>query len=104
MSDLYHTTLLNSKVPGVPQLCISTCVLEMATGRRYLDATLRIAVQSPDNGIRTDLVLPLDPGTMRAMARVLTEHATRAVDELMPLVRQAQPDPECPPAYGQEYA
>ena len=94
MPDLYDLTQLSSPVPGAPQIRIASSVLDMATGRRYLNADLRIVVQNSDNGIRTEITLPLDPGTMRAMARVLVEHATRITDELMPLVHAARPDPE----------
>lgn len=94
MSDLYDATVLNSKIPGAPQLCISSSLLEMATGRRCLNAALRITVHGSDNDIVTEMSIPLDPSTMRAMARVLYEHASRIADKLMPLVHAARPAPE----------
>ena len=92
MSDLYNATLLTSKIPGQPRLRISSSVLEMATGQRYLSAMLTLITD--DNGICTSTTMPLDPGTMRAIARVLTEHATRIGVELLPLLNGARIDPE----------
>jgi hypothetical protein len=99
MSDLYDTTLLATRIPGLPQVRISTSVLEMATGRRHLHAEMLLVLQSSDNGISSEITVPLDPGTMRAMARVLTEHATRISVELLPLVANARPDPEAAAIY-----
>jgi len=105
MSDLYNETLLSSPVPGAPQIRVSSCALETASGRRYLDANLRLVVQSAENDIRTEMTIPLDPGTMRAMARVLSEHAARITGELMAIIHQARPDPEAAPLVpGQEFA
>lgn len=102
MSDLYNTTQLSTQIPGAPRVRISSSVLEMATGQRYLSAMMSVATD--DNGICTTITMPLDPCTMRAMARVLQEHATRIAVELIPLLASARPDPEvCTPA-GREYA
>lgn len=92
MNDIYDATLLRSRIPGAPRLTISTAVLEMATGQRRLTASLRLVTD--DNGIRTEITIQLDLCTMRAMSRVLTEHATRISVELLPLVAGARPDPE----------
>ena len=99
MADLYDTTLLATRIPGLPQIRISTSVLEMATGRRHLNAEMRLSLASSDNGISSEIAIPLDPATMRAMARVLTEHATRISVELLPLVAHARPDPEAAAMY-----
>lgn len=97
MSDLYDTTLRNSKVPGLPRLRISSSVLEMATGQRCLSA--RLAICTDDNGLLANISVPLDPGTMRALAQVLNEHATRIAVELLPLICAARPDPEVAAIY-----
>lgn len=102
MSDIYDATWLNTKIPGAPRVSISSAVLEMATGQRWLTAALLITAE--DNGISTTVTLPLDPCTMRAMARVLNEHATRIAVELVPLLSRARPDPEVRATTGQEYA
>lgn len=102
MSNLYAATLLDTKIPGLPQLRISSAVLEMATGQRRLFAELRLAAES--GGTSLHVSVPLDPGTMRALARVLGEHATRIGVELLPLLNAARPDPECLSAAGREQA
>lgn len=103
MNDIYNATLLSTKIPGLPRLLISSSVLEMATGQRYLSAMLSLTTD--DNGICTSTTMPLDPCTMRAMARVLNEHATRIGVELIPLLNAARPDPEAAPRLsGQEFA
>lgn len=99
MSDLYNTTRLSTKIPGMPRVTVDSSVLEMATGRRLLNATMFISAD--DNGICTVVSVPLDPCIMRAMARVLNEHATRIAVELVPLLASARLDPE---AGGLEHA
>lgn len=102
MSDLYAATLLSTPIPGMPRVRISSSVLEMVTGQRYPSAMLSLTTD--DTGICTSTTLPLDPCTMRALARVLNEHSTRIGVELVPLLKAARPDPECLPTAGQEYA
>ncbi len=97
MSDLYAATLLSTKIPGLPRLRISSAVMEMVTEQRYLAATLSLTTD--DAGTCTQVTMPLDHCTMRAMARVLTEHATRIGVELIPLLSQARPDPEVAALY-----
>jgi len=92
MTDLYAATLLTTRVPGLPRLRISSSVMEMVTGQRYLSATLSLTTD--DAGTCMHVTVPLDPCTMRAMARVLGDHATRIGVELIPLLSQARPDPE----------
>lgn len=92
MSDLYAATLLSTKIPGAPRLRISSAVMEMVTGQRYLSATLSITTD--DAGTCTQITMPIDPCTMRAMAMVLGDHATRIGVELIPLLSGARPDPE----------
>lgn len=84
MSDLYAATLLTSRVPGLARVEIHSAVVQPANGHRYLSA--RLALTTDDAGIRTEISVPLDPCTMRAMARVLGEHATRIGVELVPLL------------------
>ena len=97
MIDLYAATLLSTPIPGLPRLRISSSVMEMVTGQRYLSATLSLTTD--DGGTCTQTTVPLDPCTMRTLARVLTEHATRIGVELIPLLHSARPDPEVDAIY-----
>lgn len=97
MTDLYAATLLSTPIPGLPRLRISSSVMEMVTGQRYLSATLSLTTD--DAGTCTQVTMPLDPCTMRALARVLNEHATRIGVELIPLLHSARPDPEVDAIY-----
>ena len=97
MSDIYAATLLSTKIPGAPRLRISSSVMEMVTGQRYLSATLSITTDDGDTC--TQMTMPLDPCTMRAMARVLSDHATSIGIELIPLLHAARPDPEAAAIY-----
>jgi hypothetical protein len=91
MSDLYADTLETTRIPGLPRLRISTAVMEMVTGARYLAATMSLTTD--DAGTCMQVTVPLDPCTMRALARVLNEHATRIGVELIPLLNAARTDP-----------
>ena len=69
MSDLYADTLETTRIPGLPRLRISTAVMEMVTGQRYLSATLSLTTD--DAGTCMQVTVPLDPCTMRALAATM---------------------------------
>lgn len=88
MTNIYTTTWQSQKPHGLPEVSIGTGVLETVTGRRLLCAQMIVT------GANARISIPIDAGSMRSLATLLHEHATRIAVELLPLIHQAQPDPE----------